>query len=213
MREMNNEANRQGLENARRATVLKTLETLESLAHETVPEIEDEINALQTIDMTRVPDIFITFNLGAATDLEESPYAHQRIKEPTALTIVLRDTYRAEAFFHNPFTGEPEPFDLTPQEQQRLNHYAALTGRFNVRVYEILRTGADTIVNHSTAATETLEFLTTGHLTHLQELAAELRQREGHIQPFQKNALKRCLETAFELFITSLETPPPPTAE
>ena len=213
MRELNNEANRQGLENARRATVLKTLETLESLAHETVHEIEDEINALQTIDMTRAPDIFITFNLGAATDLEDWPYTHQPVKEPTALTIVLRDTYRAEACFHNPVTGEPEQFDLTPQEQQRLNHYAALTGRFNVRVYEILRTNADTIGNLSSIDTTTLELLISGHLIHTQELAAELRQREGDIQPMQKDALRRCLETSHELFIQSLEAPPPPTEE
>ena len=212
MSDMSNSSNHQAIENTRRAIVRRTLDTLDTLAHENTLDIEEEVHDLQTVDMARSPDIAITFNLSAADhDLTEHSDFYRHVNEPTSLTMVLRDSYRAEAHFHNPETGELEPFALTPEEQQRLDHYAALTGRYNVRVHEILRTNNDTIGSLSSVDTTTVEMLLFGNLKHAQELAAELRKRDEHIQPLQKNALRRCLETALELFPQSLE--PPPTAE
>ena len=144
---MSNDANAQAqaIWKIRRAIVSRTLDALATLAYEEGPEIDDEIEDLQIIDTTRSPDIVITFTPGTAGDQTEMinipgwdqpipEYHNARVNEPTALTMVLRDTYRAEAHFHNPQTGELEPFALAPEDEKRLNHYAALTGRRNTCV-------------------------------------------------------------------------------
>ena len=221
---MSSESPNRSVEHTRKAILSRTLETLESLRHEQWPEIEDELNEIQVIDVSRAPEIVITFTPGNA-GLSESALNNmpglelqllmlhdRRVKDPTALTIVLRDSYRAEARFHNPVSGELEPFQLTQEEQKRLDEYAAITGRRNVRTFEVLRTMTDSIGNPKSLDTMTLELILLGNIQEATEIAAELREREGHIQTLQKDALRRCLDTAWELFLQSMEQTPPPNA-